>query len=217
MMMRSPLSSEVNLAAAIQSDTLFIRDILIDQPKFTYERKITTDNIKMLLEGIEKAAAGKAIEETPPAESPEPLEKTGQKIIIKHLLAQNGSVKAKLSIIPSTPSIPLPDIEINDLGSADKAAQGVNIADALSRVTDTFYDAIIGSVSSATGFAGDALKGVGALIPLGSSSPDGTHATVTAASAPTTDTPVEENKVDAKTQERSFYQKHRRRILTRPF
>jgi hypothetical protein len=83
----------------------------------------------------------------------------GQKVIIAHLLVQNGMVKAKISALPSAP-IPLPKIEMADLG---KETGGTSIGDALSEIGGTFYDSIIGSVSSVTGFAGDALKGAGAL------------------------------------------------------
>ena len=80
-------------------------------------------------------------------------------MIIEHLLVNGGLVRAKLSALPSAP-IPLPNIEMKDMG---KEEGGTSLAEATSNIGVAFYDAIIGSVSSATGFAGDALMGVGAL------------------------------------------------------
>ncbi|NNJ70866.1 MAG: hypothetical protein HKP10_06220, partial [Kiritimatiellales bacterium] len=151
---------------SIQSDTLLIRDILMEKPRIAYERKILTDNIKAFQKEIEKAI-GKPKSDTPKEnqkeEAGEPDKKEGQKVIIEHLLAKGGLVRAKLSALPTAP-IPLPNIEINDLGKGkEDESQGTDIEDALTEIGNTFYETIIGSVSSATGFAGDALKGVGGL------------------------------------------------------
>ena len=148
---------------SLQSDTLLIRDILFEKPRIAYERKITTDNIKALQAEIGKAVSRRGKDripdKAPEKVEPEEGETAGQRVIIEHLLVEGGLVKAKLSALPSAP-IPLPDIELKDMG---KAEGGTSIGEALSRIGGTFYDAIIGSVSSATGFAGDALKGAGAL------------------------------------------------------
>jgi hypothetical protein len=146
---------------SLQSNTLLIRDILFDKPRIAYERKITTDNIKALQAEIEKAVSRR--KENTPKEDPtvameSPAEEAeGQKVIIEHLLVQDGLVKAKISALPSA-SIPLPNIEMKDMG---KAEGGTSPGQAMSNIGGAFYDAIIGSVSSATGFAGDALKGAG--------------------------------------------------------
>ncbi len=147
----------------LQSDVLLIRDVLIDTPRIAYERRVTTDNLKAMQLEIERAT-GKT-EETTDAESTAIENQTneknneGQKVIIDHLLVKDGLAKAKLSIAPSLP-IPLPDIEMSDIGK-DKG--GTSFAGALSEIGTTIYDILIGAVSGTTGFAGDALKGFGAL------------------------------------------------------
>ena len=153
---------------SIQTDTLLIEDILIDTPRIAYERQISTDNIKALQLSIEAAlskrgdimdeAEPEAIPEPEPAATDEPAP-AEQKVIIEHLLVQNGMVSAKLSALPSAP-IPLPDIERSDMG---KEEGGLGRTDALANLGTLFYDSIIGAVSSITGFAGDALKGIGTL------------------------------------------------------
>jgi hypothetical protein len=137
-----------------------------------------TDNIKALQKEIDQATVSRKNAEVLPSGGSETANDTakaaegeGQKIVIEHLLAKGGSVKAKLSVIPTTPPIPLPDIELRNLGKSDdgEEAQGADISTVLTKISDTFYDTIIGTVSSATGFGMDALKSAGALIPLGSS------------------------------------------------
>ncbi len=153
---------------SIQTDTLVINDILIDRPHVSYERKITTDNIQTLQDEIAKVIQQRREEKRrlkDAAPPPEPAteqasnSKTEQKVIIKHLLVKDGLVKAKLSVAPSAP-IPLLDIERTDMGSKEGGATLTGMATELGSL---FYDAIIGCVSGATGLAGNALKGAGAL------------------------------------------------------
>lgn len=150
---------------SMQSDTLLITNILIKTPRIAYERKLATDNIKALHASIEGAIARREGSEAKPKSAPAPeadeatSEDPAQKVIIEHLLVTGGIVKAKLSALPSAP-IPLPNIEMKDIG---KEEGGATIGDAFSKVYDSLYDAIIGSVASVTGFAGDILKGAGAL------------------------------------------------------
>lgn len=147
---------------SIQTATLLIEDILIDTPRIAYERQLAGDNIKALQTSIETALNKRddVMPKKEPTETPNPEpDEAKQKVIIAHLLVQNGTVSAKLSALPSAP-IPLPNIERSNMG---KEEGGLGMTDAFSNLGTLFYDAIIGSVSSITGFAGDALKGIGAL------------------------------------------------------
>jgi uncharacterized protein involved in outer membrane biogenesis len=148
---------------SLQSDIWLIRDIHFDNPHIAYERKIATDNIKALQDEIRKAVSRRERyaekERAPGRDEPTEDEDAGQKVIIDHLLVEDGWVKAKISALPSAP-IPLPDIELNDMG---KAEGGISPGQAASIIGADFYDAIIGSVSGATGIAADALKGAGSL------------------------------------------------------
>jgi len=148
---------------SILSETLFIKNILITKPRVSYERQLATDNIKALQAGIETAVVKREVTLSNKAKTKPTVTATevpaGQKVIIEHLLVQDGMVRAKLSALPAAP-IPLPNIEMVDIG---KEKGGASMGEALSKVYGTFYDTIIGSVSSGTGFAGDLLKGAGAL------------------------------------------------------
>jgi len=143
----------------LMADTLLIKEIQIEKPRIAYERKIMTDNIKAFQQTIEGAVArrGKTMDKAMEEHEVEASEQ--KKVIIEHLLVQGGIVKAKISALPTAP-IPLPTIEMKDIG---KEEGGASVEEASTRIFEAFYDSIIGAVSSLTGFAGDALKGVGSL------------------------------------------------------
>lgn len=146
---------------SIQSDTLLIEDILVARPRIRYERHIMIDNFKSLQREIEQATVRRQDmlqkkdkeHEVAAGEN----EEDKQKVIIEHILIDNGMVRAKLSALPAIP-VPLPDIELNDIG---KKKGGTSAAEASTEVFDTFYESMVGAVGNATGFAGDAVKGVG--------------------------------------------------------
>ncbi|MCF7849443.1 MAG: hypothetical protein K9M45_11390, partial [Kiritimatiellales bacterium] len=67
----------VNLRS-LMGDTIIVKEILIDAPQFTYERKLSTDNIKEIQKNVEAffGGAGKPAEEPKPGEpAKEPKEK----------------------------------------------------------------------------------------------------------------------------------------------
>ncbi|RKX39770.1 MAG: hypothetical protein DRP64_13820 [Verrucomicrobia bacterium] len=144
---------------SLLTDTLLIKEIHIEKPRVAYERKITTDNIKTFQQTIEGAVAQRE-EAMDKAEEQHDVEAdVEQKVIIEHLLVQNGIVRAKISALPTAP-IPLPTIEMKDVG---KKEGGASLGEASSKIFSAFYDSIIGVVANTTGIAGDALKGAGSL------------------------------------------------------
>jgi uncharacterized protein involved in outer membrane biogenesis len=145
--------------ASLQADTLLIKDIVLTRPRVRYERQLLSDNIKALQKEIEQATVTQSSEPVDAATTEE-AENDGQKVIIERVVIAKSSVQAKLSIAPATPPIPLPTITLNDIG---KEKGGATAAEASTQVIDTFYDTMINAVGETTGFAGDALKGFGAL------------------------------------------------------
>ncbi|MDH3982372.1 MAG: AsmA family protein [Kiritimatiellaceae bacterium] len=150
---------------SLLTDTVVVKEILIDSPEFTYERKLKTDNIKVLQKNIEAYTAKEEASEAEleqqieqeKAEGEQPTDKPAKKIVIERLALINGKVNAKISALPTAP-IPLPDIEKTDIGKDDG---GTSWAEAGKEISTTIYDAIFGAVSSVGGIAGDALKGAG--------------------------------------------------------
>jgi hypothetical protein len=151
---------------SLQSNVFIIEDIIIDQPKVAYERKITTDNIAALQKLIESIIQRKKSYDGSQKEpelvgppNPQNTSASGEAVIIEHLELSKGIVRAKISKLPTIPVIPL-NFEINDLG---KEQGGIGVQDAFGMIVSTFYDAIVSSVGNATGIAGDTLKGAGNL------------------------------------------------------
>jgi uncharacterized protein involved in outer membrane biogenesis len=143
----------------LQSDIMVIRDILINNPTITYERKLTTDNIKAMQQFIEKAV-GQSADKEKKKTTEDKKKEPGQKVIIDQFALESGLVKAKLSALPAAP-IPLPPIKMRDIG---RDTGGTSLVGAVTEIGTTIYDSIIGAVSGVTGFAGDMLKGTGALV-----------------------------------------------------
>lgn len=144
---------------SLMTDTIIIKELLIDRPQFTYERKLKTDNIKELQKNVEKFA-GEPSEEKPEKEEKEEKpkkDKPAKKVIIERLAVLNGKVLAKISALPTAP-IPLPDIEKTDIGKEDG---GTSYAKAAGEVISAIYGAIVDAVAGIGGAAVDAGKAVG--------------------------------------------------------
>ncbi|VGO14724.1 hypothetical protein PDESU_03292 [Pontiella desulfatans] len=153
----------------IQSDILLIEDILLTKPRVRYERHILKDNVKTLKEEIEQATMRRgeymkdqgadtvveAIEEA----SGEETEDKEQKVIIERVVIDGCIVYAKLSALPAIP-VPVPIPELKDIG---KEKGGASATEASTQIFDSFYEEMINAVGNTTGFAGDALKGIGSL------------------------------------------------------
>lgn len=102
---------EVSLnAASLLSDEIEIESIVIIQPEITYETRISTDNVRALLENI-----GGSGGETATADS-----EAGKELFIRdfRLLGPQVNLVAAVASAP----ISLPDIELTDIGTEDNAA-----------------------------------------------------------------------------------------------
>ena len=102
---------EVSLnAASLMSDVIEIESIIITQPEITYETRITTDNVRALLENI-----GGVGGETAAADG-----ESGKEMFIRdfRLLSPQVNLVAAVATAP----ISLPDIELTDIGTEDNAA-----------------------------------------------------------------------------------------------
>jgi len=145
--------------STIQSNIFVIEDILINSPLVAYERKFSTDNIQALQAFLSAAFEQHSSDFEESAAEVAPSKTSEQKVIIEHLLVQGGNIRAKISKFPTAP-IPLPEIEINNIG---KAEGGAAITDVASKLYGVFYDTIISSVAKVMGVGTDALKGAGTL------------------------------------------------------
>ena len=102
---------EVSLnTASLLSDEIEIESIIIAQPEITYETRITTDNVRALLENI-----GGIGGETATADS-----EAGKELFIRDFRMPGPQVNL-VAAVASAP-ISLPDIELTDIGTEDNAA-----------------------------------------------------------------------------------------------
>ncbi len=98
---------------SLLGDHIYVNEITIEAPEFNYETKIIASNVADLLKNIE-AAMGGGKDAAPAATT-----KSGQpiKIAVKKFRLANG--KVRLGLAGAGMTLPMPDIELNDLGTAE--------------------------------------------------------------------------------------------------
>ncbi len=118
----------VNLnASTVMSDVLEIESVLITRPQITYERRLTTDNIRALLENI--GAGGGSGD----ASAGEPV--SSRRIIIREFRMQQPQLNLVAASIEAP--IPLPDIVLNNIGEERNAATVAEAARQIVRAINT--------------------------------------------------------------------------------
>jgi hypothetical protein len=159
--------AKINLqTTSLLSKIVNVQEIKLDGMIFTIEQKGITNNLKEILDSLEK-------KEPATEEKPE-KKKTGKKLHIDTLEITNVTVKAKLLPIPGksdTVSFPLPTIKMTDIGGKDKEpvdlAELVKIImDSISKAiaehgTEFLPDDITGSIKNVLGNAPEQLKELG--------------------------------------------------------
>ncbi|MDD3180733.1 MAG: hypothetical protein PHQ04_10320 [Opitutaceae bacterium] len=96
---------------SVLGDHVVVREVFIDQPEFVYETKLVASNIGDLLKNIE-AAIGGGKDTAPTAKNGRPI-----KFEVKHFRLQNGRVT--LGVGATAVTMPMPPIELNDLGTKE--------------------------------------------------------------------------------------------------
>ncbi|MBT3531442.1 MAG: hypothetical protein HOF74_11645 [Gammaproteobacteria bacterium] len=124
------VSVNVN-ASSVFSDVIEIESVTIVQPAITYESRITTDNIRSLLANLSSG-------ESDTTGSPEG--EAGKSIIIRELRILDAQLNLVTAI--ATAPIPLPDIEMEDIGDDGQAS---SIADAIGAVLSEISSSILSS------------------------------------------------------------------------
>jgi hypothetical protein len=140
-------------------DLVIINEIVIDQPEFIYETKIVASNIGDLLSNIEQATGGN--------KAAEPASKDGKplKMIVKKFTLRNGKVTVGLGA--QAVAMPMPPVELTDIGVAEGGATPAGVAFAVMRSITTSVvvaskDALIKVGGTSGAAAADAAKKTGA-------------------------------------------------------
>lgn len=139
---------------SVFSDKIIIDHIIIKRPAMSYEKKLTTSNLKKLLENIEQFTGPSSEPEAETAEE----EKAGTKkqVIIKKLLIEDGTIYVGALGIGQT--VPLPRIEMENIGEDGNEMTMPEVIDlVLSQVLQSIGPAIA-SAGELGGAAVDVLK-----------------------------------------------------------
>lgn len=132
---------------------IHIREIRIDSPIVSYELKGIHDNLHALLRKLGVDDSEDAPKDDPSANA--------RKIVIDHFIFEGGRVRIAVADGKGA-VIPLPTIELRDIGAKNGGATGLEATGQIikSIVTGTLK-AVAGLVGDVGGLAVDAVKGVG--------------------------------------------------------
>lgn len=132
------------------SDTIVINDITIEDPVVVYEVKGITSNISKLMERFESEKEKKDEDKQSDSE---------KKLIIKHFKFSGGMVKIASSTLGGALPLPLPVIELNDIGAKNG---GVTAVEATGEIIYSIGKGVIVAVKDiafgATDFVGDTVS-----------------------------------------------------------
>jgi len=131
------------------ADHIVINELVIEQPEFLYETKLVASNIGDLLKNIEQATG---------SSSNAPTTKKGQpiKMEIKHLVLRDGRVTLGVTGAGAM-TMPMPTIDMKDLGSAEGGVTPAQLAFAVMRkVTTEIVAASTGALAKVGGTSGAA-------------------------------------------------------------
>jgi uncharacterized protein involved in outer membrane biogenesis len=159
---------------SLLSGVVHIRKILIDAPKITYERGLTSSNLGDLLAGLEKKP-DPAGEETPVVEEAPADEAGGVKVVIDELVVSDAQLNVSLTVAQGLSApLPLPTITLRDIG---KETGGAGFMEVIQKVLGAILGAVTDVIKGSAKLLGDgaALVGDGALA-VGGAAVDGAAA-----------------------------------------
>lgn len=141
-------------------DHIVINEIIVEQPEFLYETKLVSSNVGDLLKNIEQAMGGKSAEVK--TKDGKPI-----KMVVKKLVLTGG--KVTVGALGTVTAIPLPQIDMVDIGVAEGGVTPAQLAAAVMKnVTATVVGAATqaltkggasGTMESAKQ-VGEAIKGI---------------------------------------------------------
>ena len=139
--------------SSLRGDHIIINEVVIDAPVFNYETKIVSSNVADLLKNIEQTLGAPKPAADP--KSPAPASDAAPvKFSVKKFRLLNG--KLRVGVGPAATTVPLPAIEIDELGTKEG---GVTAGQAASIVMNQVVGKIVGATAGA---ASDLLKTGGA-------------------------------------------------------
>jgi hypothetical protein len=145
--------------ASLMSDTVVIKQILIDAPEITYEKNLRSSNLAELQKNLTPDEAEWTEEE--PAEKPDKEKGSAKKVVIEDFQLNNAKVNVSITALGGRKMIlPLPAVHLQDIG---KDSGGASPAEVVAEVFGSVREAVVQVVAAGADMAGDALKGAGGM------------------------------------------------------
>ncbi len=139
------------------SDTIVIKQILINAPQITYEKSLKSSNLSTLQANLTPKETAAQKPEAAPA--PEKKKGAAKKVIIEDFQLNGAKVNMTITALGGKKmTLPLPDIHIKDIG---KKSGGASPAEVISEVFSSITKAVTEAASSVGDAAGKALKDAG--------------------------------------------------------
>jgi hypothetical protein len=141
--------------ASVFGDQIVVKEIEIEDQVFDYETRVVSSNIGQLLSQIEGRKPGDAGQAT--TKSGKPI-----KFVVQHLILRGGRIT--LGVGPTAIALPMPTLELRDLGGGTDGVDSVELAQVVMRaVAQSVASATVHAAgkigATATGAAVDGAKG----------------------------------------------------------
>lgn len=151
------------------TDTVVVTQVLVEEPKVTYEMGLGNSNFGTLLENMNNFSG--AVDDGAPKDSGKPSEAVespsegGKKVVIEEVKISGGKVRLSAKFLQGVAaSIPLPTISMHDIGKSDGKEEGVSYVDATRRVLTGFFTSVIDVGKAGFSAMGDITKDAGEAI-----------------------------------------------------
>ena len=144
-------------ASSVFGDVVEIESVRFVQPQINYETRITTDNIRALLDNLSSDETTLDLESTASDELRGSTTPAARQIIIRELQILDPQLQLVTAF--ATAPIPLPDIELQDIGAKDRSttvAEALRIV--LSAVSNSILNVNLPSLDDLRESVGDQLQ-----------------------------------------------------------
>jgi hypothetical protein len=125
---------------SITSETIVVDEITVVNPEITYEKSVSGDNFKTILNNVDKATRAGESSKKPSATE----DGKGKKLLIRTFIVRGGVVNLALPMLPGkNVGAPLPDIHVKNVG---QKKEGVTPARAFEEILAVLYRQITSPV-----------------------------------------------------------------------
>lgn len=139
------------------TDTIVVKEILIEAPEITYEKSLRSSNLATLQKNLAPKEAGDEPEKEA-EKTPEKKSSPAKKLIIEDFQLNNAKVNVTITELGGKKlSLPLPNIQLKDIG---KDTGGADIQQVVSEVLASVSDSVVKAASSSKEVVNDAVDGI---------------------------------------------------------